>query len=707
MKNTLFICLFALFAFSGCVDDEEDFATGGNISPELTPENKEDAVLNAAVFDQLNLDYPGLEKVKQYYEAGENYLAASALLEYYRTRTNVTNPNLSLVDVTSTDADLSKADYALEYRFYVNGQLEDAETGMPYSIGKKGELNWANNPKGTNDEYQKQLHRHQWFVPQAKVYRTTRDEKYINNWIEVYSDWIAQNPKPEAGPTDQGPWWQLQVATRVLDQVQLLEYYKISSNFTPEWLTTFLTAFIEQADFLAAYPYSDGNILITQAQALATAGILMPELKNAETWKNKGCDILNVQVEQQFLADGWHKEFSLHYHIAAISDVYQIIKLANTNNQPLNIKIESLRKPAEAVMHFTYPYYFAEGTSKGTPAEIDQIVPMFNDSWNRGRSTMTNNFKTYVEMFPDSEEFKYMATAGNNGTAQGKTPGNDMKLFEDAGFYILRNGWAPSSTVMVFSNNKSNDVSTSLASSSHNQADNGTFELYINKRNFFPDSGVYTYSSDDSEIQNFRYWFRGIDKHNTLSLDNQNITKADGKLLKAETKGNIETLVFENQGYTDMKHRRAVFYVNKSFFVLVDEGIGEVTGFANLSFNLCRKTTDVEYDSDKMGAHTTFPDGNNIVVRTFPVDDFTFESFTGRVAYDSKPATGYDERKSYRVKKQKAADETVRFITVILPCKETSNQEINAEFTDEGYNANGAFVQVTINDQTYDLSYTL
>lgn len=50
MKNTLFICLFAMFALSGCVDDEEEFATGGNISPELTPENKENAVLNTALF---------------------------------------------------------------------------------------------------------------------------------------------------------------------------------------------------------------------------------------------------------------------------------------------------------------------------------------------------------------------------------------------------------------------------------------------------------------------------------------------------------------------------------------------------------------------------------------------------------------------------------------------------------------------------------
>lgn len=707
MKNTFLICLFALFAFSGCVDDEEDFSTGGNISPELTPENKENAVLNAAIFEQLNLDYPGLERVKQYYEAGENYLAASALLEYYRTRTNVTNPNLSLVDVTYTATDLSKADYALEYRFYVNGQLEDADAGKPYSVGKAGAINWANNPKGTSAEYQKQLHRHQWFIPEAKVYRSTRDEKYANSWIEVYGDWIAQNPKPEAGPTDEGPWWQLQVASRVLDQVQLLDYFKISANFTPEWLTTFLTAFMEHVDFLAAYPYqASGNILITQGSALTTAGILLPELKNAETWKNKGLEILNAETKQ-FLADGWHKEFSLHYHIGAIADFCDVMKLANANNLSVDFK-ESLRKAAEVVMHFTYPNYFLAGPSNGTFATMDQIVPMFNDSWNRSRNTLkNNNFKIYAEMFPDSEELKYMYTAGNGGTAQGKTPGNEMKLFEDAGFYILRNGWEPSSTVMILSNNKFNDVSNSLKSWSHNQPDNGTFELYINKRNFFPDSGVYTYDSSDSEVQENRYWFRGIDKHNTLSLDNQNIKNADGVLLKAEAKNNIETLVFENQGYTDMKHRRAVFYVNKSFFVLVDEGIGEAAGSANLSFNLCRHAKDVEYDTDQLGAHTIFGDGNEIIVRTFPTADFSFEGFTGRVAYDSKPATGYDERKSYRIKKQKAVGETVRFITVILPCGNTSSQTIDAEFTDGGYNANGASVKVTVNGTEYSLSYTL
>lgn len=49
----------------------------------------------------------------------------------------------------------------------------------------------------------------------------------------------------------------------------------------------FLVEFAEQADFLVDYPYeSGGNILISQANALATAGTLMPEFKNAENgWK--------------------------------------------------------------------------------------------------------------------------------------------------------------------------------------------------------------------------------------------------------------------------------------------------------------------------------------------------------------------------------------------------------------------------------------
>ena len=702
MKNIFFICFCALFAFSGCADDDDDLLTGGNVDIDLLPDAKPNDVVDPQVFEAINLNYPGLEKVKEFYEAGEHYYAANALLEYYRTRTNVTNPNLSLINVTISEAEQAKADYALvDYRFHVNNFYEDKETLKPYSVKQDGGINWEYSPKDASDEYQKQLHRHQWFIPQAKAYRVSGDEKYIQSWIEVYKNWIENTPKPTTGPNTTS-WWQLQVSTRIGDQVQLLEYFKNSVNFTPEWLSTFLVEFAKQADFLVDYPYeSGGNILISQANALATAGTLMPEFKNAEKWMNTGYQILSEEVQNQIMSDGWHKEMSLHYHIGIVADFYEAMKLAEANQ--LSSKLpsdftEPLRKAAEVVMYFTYPNYFIKGS--------DNVVPMFNDSWSRTRNVLKNtNFKQYVEMFPDSEELKYMQTAGNGGTAQGRTPNNDMKLFDQAGYYVLRNGWTPASTVMILSNNKSNDASNSLSAYSHNQPDNGTFELYHNGRNFFPDSGVCTYytSCGDNDL---RYWFRGIDKHNTLSIGKQNIKKAAGKLLKSE-EGATELVVFENQGYDNLKHRRAVFYVNKKFFVLVDEGIGNAEGTINLSFNLCEGTaSEVVMDTDKNGVHTAFSNNNNIIVRTFANKAVTCSPFTGRIAYLVDGA--YNTRQSYTIDMNKSADETARYITVILPVNgSTDTSSISAKFIDSGYSENSASVEVSVNGETHTLSYTL
>ena len=552
MKNIFFICMFATVAFTGCVDDDDDLLTG-EVSPgvEILPENKPNEVVDSKLFEIINLDYPGLEKVKKFYENGEYYYAANELLEYYRTRVDVNNPNVNLINPTISEKDQRIADQALEHRFYVKGFAESVdevtklETYYSFYDASAKKIDWnANEDKQKKEqEFRYQLHRHQWMLPQAKAYRISKDEKYIQSWIEVYKNWIENNPKPTTGPNTTS-WWQLQVSTRIGDQVQLLEYFKNSVNFTPEWLSTFLVEFAEQADFLVDYPYeSGGNILISQANALATAGTLMPEFKNAEKWMNTGYQILSEEVQNQIMSDGWHKEMSLHYHIGIVADFYEAMKLAEANQ--LSSKLpsdftEPLRKAAEVVMYFTYPNYFIKGS--------DNVVPMFNDSWSRTRNVLKNtNFKQYVEMFPDSEELKYMQTAGNGGTAQGRTPNNDMKLFDQAGYYVLRNGWTPASTVMILSNNKSNDASNSLSAYSHNQPDNGTFELYHNGRNFFPDSGVCTYytSGGDNDL---RYWFRGIDKHNTLSIGKQNIKKAAGKLLKSE-EGATELVVFENQGY--------------------------------------------------------------------------------------------------------------------------------------------------------------
>ena len=345
MKNIFFICMFGLLAFAGCSDNEEEILTGGNIDIDMLPPNQPNDVIDEKLFAVINLDYPGLEKAKEFYNSGKYYYAVNELLEYYRNRTSVINPNIQLMNTPITASELNIADQALENRFYVRGFAERVEDGKEiyYSFTKDNKIDWSFIPsKVTDQEFKYQIHRHQWMLPQAKAYRTSRDEKYAESWINVYSDWLKTFPYeegttfPEEGGKENDvdyQWKGLQVAERVISQIDIMTYFIQSKNFTPEWLSVFLTAFAKEVECIRLNYYKEGNILVTQAQAVAMAGILMPEFKNANEWLSEGSQKLGEQIDKQFLADGVHYEFDISYHVGAISDFYETYRVAQLNNK--------------------------------------------------------------------------------------------------------------------------------------------------------------------------------------------------------------------------------------------------------------------------------------------------------------------------------------------------------------------------------------
>ena len=703
-KLGIHILLFLIATFIACTDNDIQ-ENNNNLPPkdEPTPPQEE---AEEHLFDILNLDYPGLEEIKSLYKSGENDAAMQKLLTYYRSRTDIENPNLT---ATLNDTEQGYADYAIdEYRFYVNDNyLEDKDRKIPYSLKSNDQtINWQFAPEGADNEYQKQLHRHNWIPMQGKAYQKSKNEKYMLSWKEVYTDWILKNPKPNGKP-DKFQWHQLQMSTRIMGQTESFEYFKSSSHFTPEWLSFFLIHFAEHADYLSMYKYSgENNILLSQAVALVFAGTLFPELKNAPQWQKIGCEIINDQTTKLFLEDGMTNDLSLHYHIGIVDGLYDLKRLIQLNKLPDNQLSpqldETLLKATKVVMHFTYPSYFEKGSKQCSPA--------FNDSWIKTRSVLNKNFVKYAAMFPEDSELKYMQTYGNEGTL----PDSRIKTFEDSGFYVLRNGWTPESTMLILSNN----ISSKLQDSSHNQLDNGTFELYHNGRNFFPDSGVCSYmKEDDAEVMKLRRWFRQTKAHNTMVLGKsedhedigaENISKAEGKLLLKEENADRQLIVTENQGYNDFKHRRAVFYVKQptEFFVLVDEGFGTATGYAKLYFHLCDETSvnNVILDSQEAGAHTTF-ENNNLLIRSFGNQAITLKPFDGRISYQTDRK--YSTRKAYSLVMKKQRSIPVRYITILYPVSKVSNQKISAKFTDDPSNSNHVSIEVTIGNQVYPLSFQL
>ena len=173
-------------------------------------------------------------------------------------------------------------------------------------------------------------------------------------------------------------------------------------------------------------------------------------------------------------------------------------------------------------------------------------IRLFSDAKMNEAPEMIGNYKKWGKLFKDDRQIEWFATSGKKGLC----PTYQSNALKNSGFYIFRNGWAPTSTVMM--------VKAGPPGEWHCQPDNGTFELWINGRNFFYDSGSYVYAGD-SAVNKERAWFRQTMVHKTLTLNNKNLETTDSKCLLWKTNKDAEMLVVENQSYKDFETQTVGF----------------------------------------------------------------------------------------------------------------------------------------------------
>lgn len=710
MKKFLLCLLPAALLCAACTSEEFGDSVKGNPDLPLILDPVQDEDGDRTVFELLNLDYPGLESVKALCEAGDYGNAALKLLQYYRERP-VYNPNVNLLQTTATATEISYADQASkdgDYRFKVYKYVDD--NGQCWSFkGTDGNIDWGLIPESMakESEFKYQLHRHQWMLPQAKAYKATGDDKYIQAWIDVYFDWLETFPCPEGRVEDQNlnpQWYGLQTSCRAIDQLDILSYYVHSELFTAEILTKFLVAYHQHIESIYANWWHDSasNIRLSQEQAVMLAGIMMPEFKRSAEWFATGKDAITSQLTNQFNSDGVHNEFDPSYHLGAVADFYNIYKVAQANSKlgefPSDYT-DCLRNAAKFIMDVTYPDYSMDNINDTRSASMT-------------KSVLTRNLRQYSEMFPDDDELKWFAYEGLSGTR----PQSTLVTYPVSGYYIMRNGWTPNATMLIHKNCYDPDR-TGL--SGHNHPDNGHVMLYVNGRKFLPDAGTMSYTDPD-----YYPTYRSTEMHNTITRARANITSRKGRLLKTESSTGYELIVTENPAYADLTHRRAIFFVGGKFFVIVDEAYGAAAETVNLNFKLWGgkgKDADGYPESGKnytvidegYGAHSTFDDGNNIIIKSFAETASTFDSNTG---YYSNEIGQKTQRYWYRMDVAKAEDKAARFVTVIYPfgaADTYAQQNITAEFIDntpgnEGtFHENGVSVKVVVNGVQYSLSYNL
>ena len=632
--------------------------------------------LKSEVFSLLNLDYPGLEKVKALHQEGKDEDAAKALLDYYRARTNVKTPDINLKKITIGKEEQQWADDGLKHTFFVHKGYQPS-----YNYGE--DINWQYWPVKDN-ELRWQLHRHKWFTPMGKAYRVSGDEKYAKEWAYQYIDWIKKNPlvkmdKKEYELVSDGKikgevenvrfaWRPLEVSNRLQDQTTQFQLFLPSPSFTPDFLTEFLVNYHKHAVHILANYSDQGNHLLFEAQRMIYAGAFFPEFKEAPAWRKSGIDILNREINVQVYNDGGQFELDPHYHLAAINIFCKALGIADVNgfrNEFPQEYLDTIEKMIMFYANISFP---------------DYTNPCFSDAKITEKKEMLKNYREWSKLFPKNETIKYLATDGKEGAL----PDYMSKGFLKSGFFVFRNSWGMDATQMV--------VKAGPKGFWHCQPDNGTFELWFNGRNLFPDTGAYVYAGS-AEVMKLRNWFRQTRVHNTLTLDGRNLETTQSVTGLWQPEGKEQILVTENPGYKGLKHRRTVFFVDQAYFVIVDEATGNARGTVNLNYHF--REGEVNVDAEKNMVTTAYEGPSNVKLQCFPEKSASLRAEEGwrSTAYRQRVA-----RTSVAFDTNKDDAEAVRYITVIYPVKDVAAYPVlEAKFLNKSYDEKGVEVEVSVN----------
>ncbi|MCE5249679.1 heparinase II/III family protein [bacterium] len=531
------------------------------------------------ILSKLDLTKPGLEAVKTAYEKGNRQAALTGLLTYYR--------NLYPLPDTlqgGREADLSKADQIVRHVFQWG----------PYEAADYGDsMNWEWDPRG-DIEWVAAVYRFYWALPLADAYRATRDERYARAFVDLTGDWIAKHPLENHEKTHPVytswhgfAWLDIQTGIRATNLCTVFKTMVHSKAFTPEFLAVFLASMYDheiKTEFLPMGVVH--NKAIFEQRGFVNVAYTFREFRDSRRWMELAVQRTEENLLAQTTGDGVQREWSGGYHLGVLRDAVEIMGRAETFGIPVSDRYHDRVKKM-------YDYIFAVATPDLGWAMFGDVSRPYPSDTDRSHQPF---YRTLIEATELLGDPKYDALARLD---RAHLPAQTSYAFSEAGMYILRNDWGPDQIYFALH-------CSPPAISSHDQPDNGTFELYAFGRWLMTDTGFFTYGHDPDK----RAWHRQTSVHQTLTVDGKD-TKVDGRLLLWYPSQSFDVVVVENGSYENLTHRRTIWFIDRSFFVLLDEAIGNMKGVPELHFQLAEGKAQV--DTDHKRAVTSFDDANVLV----------------------------------------------------------------------------------------------
>ncbi|NLA97699.1 MAG: hypothetical protein GX836_05775 [Spirochaetales bacterium] len=495
-----------------------------------------------------------------------------------------------------------------------------------------GPIDWKFNPTvetSRDNEWSWSLFRTIYWQPLARAYALTKDERYVKEFCDqvrsFYEAWPAKefiewDEMDKKSPFPGHAWRTIEAGIRIYTTwLPCMEIFRTSEAFDAETWAIFLCSIHDHGTFLHKH-YSNhersSNWLSMEASALLQLGIMFPEFKDAQAWREQGYQRVMHEIVYCFDHDGAHMEHTPIYHLVASIAFMQAVQLCTINGMEVApYAMPVLEKSAEFVMRLVKPDFStpmigdADRTSLLTRITDTSLYEGMNLSFFPDDLNELRAYFRWMAKLTGRSDFLYMATAGKRGNAPAML---DYQM-HDAGIYCMRTGWTRGDSywhvlgVRLERGEKS----------SHSHNDTGHLELMIGGEDILIDSGRYIYNS--SCWKDWRHYFTGSLAHNTVYIDDHEM----GSVPKVnrvrgvrtwchafEKTGHYALIDISHNGYVYMQdpvfHRRKVVFLNDSrSMVVIDHltGTGKAAHDVRWTWNFAG--TDVQLLSNHVAKFTT------------------------------------------------------------------------------------------------------
>jgi Heparinase II/III-like protein/Heparinase II/III N-terminus len=431
-----------------------------------------------------------------------------------------------------------------------------------------------------------ELSRFGWVFPMVRAYRATGNRAYAEACWDLILSWRLAN-KPNAG----AHWVSAQeVALRLM--ALTFAFYGLAPWFHRKAtritrLASMILAHAARIPATLDYAHAQhNNHLLVEGVGLYTAGVLFPEMAEADAWRRSGRKALLHALRTQVFADGGYIQHSANYHRLALQAATWAASLAQLNDEPLPTQaLDSVRRLARALHALVDP---KDGRAPNFgPNDGALILPLSDGDFDDHRPALQAAFRLLDERDafrpgPWDEACLWLGIGGGHKADAGE--GAAITSLPDAGLHLVSAGEARGL------------LRCAHFTSRPGHSDQLHFDLRVGGQPLALDAGTYLYNGAPPWDNSLMY----AAAHNTLVVDHQEpmlrsgpflwLDWAQGRVLGRwrSPDGRMQAISAEQEGFHrfGILHRRTVLQASPALWLVVDDVLGSGEHTARLGWLL-------------------------------------------------------------------------------------------------------------------------